>query len=105
MNGNRAPVQKDKMKKNGSSVSMCEEYEKSVLENKYLSNKGRYKSNGKNSEYNKIMGLIPNSKFPLTSKHQSNKNSNNNLQPKKYLQREKSAVNHSALNIKRNPKN
>ena len=103
--GNRAPVQKDKMKKNGSSVSMCEEYEKSVLENKYLSNKGRYKSNGKNSEYNKIMGLIPNSKFPLTSKHQSNKNSNNNLQPKKYLQREKSAVNHSALNIKRNPKN
>ena len=103
-NKNRAPIQKEKMKKNGSSVSMCEEYEKSVLDNKYLSNKGRYKSNGKNNEYNKIMGLIPNSKFPLTSKHQSNKNSNNNLQPKKYLQREKSAVNHSALNIKRNPK-
>lgn len=103
--GNRTPVKKEikkkQMKKNGSSVSMCDEYDKSMGENKYMSNKGktRYKSNIKNNGYCKIMGLIPNSKFPLTSKHQFGKNNTSSLN-KKYLHREKSSVNHSAFNIK-----
>ena len=100
--GNRTPVKKkmnEKPKKNGASVSMYEEYERSVLENKYLSNKGssRYRSSIKNNGYNKIMSPIPNSKFPLTSKYKMVKNNNIN---RKYLHREKSSVNHSALNIK-----
>lgn len=43
-----------------------EEYDKSVLENKFISNKGKkYNSNRKNNNgYNKIIGLIPNSRFP-----------------------------------------
>ena len=99
---NRTPVKKknnEKNKKNGASVSMCEEYEKSVLDNKYLSNKGssRYRSTIKNHGYNKIMSPIPNSKFPLTSKYKMAKNNNIN---KKYLHREKSSVNHSAFYIK-----
>ena len=100
--GNKTPVKKknnEKIKKNGSSVSMYEEFEKSVLENKYLSNKGssRYRSTIKKNGYNKIMSPIPNSKFPLTSKSRMVKNNNIN---KKYLHREKSSVSHSALNIK-----
>ena len=92
-------VNNDKKKKNSNTISV-EDYEKTMIENKYNLNKEKkYKSNGKNRKYNKIIGLIPNSKFPLSSKNQT-KNNTPSI-PKKYLQREKSSVSHSSLFINR----
>ena len=101
---NRTPNKRDsknERKKNNSNIICVDEYDKTIIDSKYTSNKGRrYKSNGKNNAYNKIIGLIPNSKFPLSSKHQKGKNNTPSL-PKKYLQRDKSSISHSALIINR----
>ena len=81
-----------------------EEYDKSVIENKYISNKGKkYNSNRKtNNGYNKIIGLIPNSRFPLSGKNQiGNKSTNAHSMPKKYLQKDKNSVSYSSLIINR----
>ena len=98
---NKTPNRKDSKTINKKSNTICvEDYDKTMLENKYISNKNKkFKSNKKNISYNKIIGLIPNSRFPLSSKHQT-KNSTPSL-PKKFLQRDKSSVSHSALIINR----
>ena len=100
-NKNKTPNKREEKKDKKKSNTICiEDYEKTMLENRYMSNKSKKnKSCVKNHEYNKIMGLIPNSRLPLSSKHQ-NKNSTPSL-PKKYLQREKSSSSHSALLINR----
>ena len=101
----KSPKKRDnKSKKKNNSISMyMEEYDKSVLENKYISNKGKkYNSNRKNNNgYNKIIGLIPNSRFPLSGKHQIVKNNNAHSLPKKYLQRDKNSASYSSLIINR----
>ena len=101
---NRTPNKRDgknERKKSNSNTICVDDYDKTIIESKYTSNKGKkYKSNGKNNAYNKIIGLIPNSRFPLSSKHQKGKNNTPSL-PKKYLQRDKSSVSHSALLINR----
>ena len=90
-----------KNKKKNNSISMyIEEYDKSVMENKYISNKGKkYNSNRKNNNgYNKIIGLIPNSRFPLSGKNHISKNNNNaHSLPKKYLQKDKNTASYSSL--------
>ena len=102
---NKSPKKRDnKSKKKNNSISMyMEEYDKSVLENKYISNKGKkYNSNRKNNNgYNKIIGLIPKSRFPLSGKHQIVKNNNAHSLPKKYLQRDKNSASYSSLIINR----
>ena len=101
----KPPKKRDnKSKKKNNSISMyMEEYDKSVLENKFISNKGKkYNSNRKNNNgYNKIIGLIPNSRFPLSGKHQIVKNNNAHSLPKKYLQRDKNSASYSSLIINR----
>ena len=101
----KSPKKRDnKSKKKNNSISMyMEEYDKSVLENKFISNKGKkYNSNRKNNNgYNKIIGLIPNSRFPLSGKHQIVKNNNAHSLPKKYLQRDKNSASYSSLIINR----
>ena len=98
---NKTPNKKDSKTINKKSNTICvEDYDKTMIENKYASNKNKkFKSNRKNISYNKIIGLIPNSRFPLSSKHQT-KNSTPSL-PKKFLQRDRSSVSHSALIINR----
>ena len=85
-----------------------EEYDKSVMENKYIANKGkRYNStrknnNNTNNEYNKIIGFAPNNRYPLSGKHQVNKNNNNiHSVPKKNLQKDKNSASYSSLILKR----
>ena len=95
-----------KIKKNNSISMYIEEYDKSVMENKYISNKGkRYNSTRKsnnNNEYNKIIGFAPNSRYPLSGKHQVNKNNNNaHSVPKKNLQKDKNSASYSSLILKR----
>ena len=95
-----------KIKKNNSISMYIEEYDKSVMENKYIANKGkRYNSTRKsnnNNEYNKIIGFAPNSRYPLSGKHQVNKNNNNaHSVPKKNLQKDKNSVSYSSLILKR----
>ena len=101
----KSPKKRDnKSKRKNNSISMyMEEYDKSVLENKFISNKGKkYNSNRKNNNgYNKIIGLIPNSRFPLSGKHQIVKNNNAHSLPKKYLQRDKNSASYSSLIINR----
>ena len=98
---NKTPNKRENKNDKKKSNTICvDDYDKTMIENKYISNKSKkFKSNSKNISYNKIIGLIPNSKFPLSSKHQS-KNSTASL-PKKYLQRDKSYTSHSALIINR----
>ena len=102
---NKSPNKREnKNNKKNNSISMyIEEYDKSVMENKYISNKGKkYNSNRKNNNgYNKIMGLIPNSKFPLSGKNQILKSSNAHSLPKKYLQRDKNTASYSSLILNR----
>ena len=102
---NKSPNKKEnKNNKKNNSISMfIEEYDKSVLENKYISNKGKkYNSNRKNNHgYNKIIGLIPNSKFPLSGKNQIIKSNKTHSLPKKYLQRDKNSASYSSLIINR----
>lgn len=94
-----------KIKKNNSISMYIEEYDKSVMENKYIANKGkRYNSTRKsnNNEYNKIIGFAPNSRYPLSGKHQVNKNNNNaHSVPKKNLQKDKNSASYSSLILKR----
>ena len=94
-----------KNKKKNNSISMyIEEYDKSVIENKYISNKGKkYNSNRKtNNGYNKIIGLIPNSRFPLSGKNHISKNNNNaHSLPKKNLQKDKNTASYSSLILNR----
>ena len=95
-----------KIKKNNSISMYIEEYDKSVMENKYIANKGkRYNSTRKsnnNIEYNKIIGFAPNSRYPLSGKHQVNKNNNNaHSVPKKNLQKDKNSASYSSLILKR----
>ena len=95
-----------KIKKNNSISMYIEEYDKSVMENKYIANKGkRYnstrKNNNNNNEYNKIIGFAPNSRYPLSGKNQVNKNSNNHSVPKKNLQKDKNSNSYSSLILKR----
>ena len=96
-----SPIKRDnKNKKKNNSISMyIEEYDKSVIENKYINNKKKkYNSNKKNSNgYNKIIGLIPNSRFPLSGKNQLAKKGNVHSLPKKYLQRDKNTSSYSSL--------
>ena len=96
-----------KIKKNNSISMYIEEYDKSVMENKYIANKGkrfnstRKNNNNNNNEYNKIIGFAPNSRYPLSGKHQVNKNSNNHSVPKKNLQKDKNSASYSSLILKR----
>ena len=98
---NKTPNKRDNKNEKKKSNTICvDDYDKTMIENKYISNKSKkFKSNSKNISYNKIIGLIPNSRFPMSSKHQS-KNNTPSL-PKKYLQRDKSSTSHSALIINR----
>ena len=97
-NKNKTPNKRDKnYKKKKIANTICiDDYDKTILSNVNKSRK--FKSNGKNNSYNKILGIIPNSKFPLSSKHKDNKNSSSSV-PKKNLKREKSAGSHSSAII------
>ena len=90
-------------KKNNSISKYIEEYDKSLIENKYINNKRKkYNSNKKNNNgYNKIIGLIPNSRFPLSGKNQAQKKGNVHSLPKKYLQRDKNTASYSSLILNR----
>ena len=94
-----------KIKKNNSISMYIEEYDKSVMENKYITNKGkRYNSTRKNNnsnEYNKIIGFAPNNRYALSNKHQINKNNNTHSVPKKNLQKDKNSASYSSLILKR----
>ena len=101
---NKSPNKREKKnrKKNNSISMYMDEYDKSVMENKYISNKGKkYNSNRKNNNGFKIIGLIPNSRFPLSGKNQIGKNNNAHSLPKKYLQRDKNSASYSSLIINR----
>ena len=95
---NKTPNKRDKdyKKKNMSNTICIEDYDRTLINN--INKSRRFKSNGKNNSYNKMVGIIPNSRFPLSSKHQTNKN-NTPLVQKKNLQREKSAGSHSSITI------
>ena len=94
-----------KIKKNNSISMYIEEYDKSVMENRYISNKGKRNNSTRktnNNEYNKIIGFGPNSRYPLSGKHQVNKNNNNSHSvPKKNLQKDKNSASYSSLILKR----
>ena len=100
-----SPIKRDNInKKKNNSISMyIEEYDKSVIENKYINNKRKkYNSNKKNNNgYNKIIGLVPNSRFPLSGKNQIAKKGNVHSLPKKYLQRDKNTASYSSLILNR----
>ena len=95
---NKTPNKRDKdyKKKNMSNTICIEDYDRTLINN--INKSRRFKSNGKNNSYNKMVGIVPNSRFPLSSKHQTNKN-NTPLVQKKNLQREKSAGSHSSIMI------
>ena len=95
---NKTPKRDIKNDKKKSKTICVEDYDKTMIDKKYKSNRN-YKSNSKNISYNKIIGLIPSSGFPLSSKHQT-KNSTPSL-PKKYLQRDKNSVSQSTFIINR----
>ena len=95
---------KNKNKKKNSSVSMyLEEYDKSSMENKYITNKvKKYNSNRKNiNGYSRMIGVIPNSKLPLSGKNYKAKKNYAHSLPKKHLNKEKSHASYSALIINR----
>ena len=95
---NKTPNKRDKnyKKKKISSTINIDDYDRTIINN--INKSGKFKSNAKNNSYNKIIGIIPNSRFPLSSKHQGNKNMSSSI-PKKNLVREKSNVSHSSLII------
>ena len=93
-----------KIKKNNSISMYIEEYDKSVMENKCIVNKGkRYNSTRKNNsnEYNKIIGFASNNRYPLSNKHQISKNNNTHSVPKKNLIKDKNSASYSSLILKR----
>ena len=65
-----------------SKTISIDDYDKTIIYN--LNKSRKYKSNAKNknNSYNKIKGFIQNSRFPLSSKHQRNKNISSSV-PKK----------------------
>jgi hypothetical protein len=95
---NKTPNKRDKnyKKKKISSTINIDDYDRTIINN--INKSGKFKSNAKNNSYNKIIGIIPNSRFPLSSKHQGNKNMSSSI-PKKNLIKEKSNVCHSSLII------
>ena len=95
---NKTPNKRDKnyKKKKISSTINIDDYDRTIINN--INKSRKFKSNAKNNSYNKIIGIIPNSRFPLSSKHQGNKNMSSSI-PKKNLVREKSNVSHSSLII------
>ena len=95
---NKTPNKRDKnyKKKKISSTINIDDYDRTIINN--INKSRKFKSNAKNNSYNKIIGIIPNSRFPLSSKHQGNKNMSSSI-PKKNLVREKSNVGHSSLII------
>ena len=100
--GNNTPNKNENnfySKKNNSiSVDNCP---KPKLDNTKYNKKTTYKSNNKNNCYNKVIGIIQNSKFPLSSKKQLSKKNNNNFTlNRKYFN--KNCVNHSSLSIRGN---
>ena len=98
---NKTPNKRDKnyKKKKISSTINIDDYDRTIINN--INKSRKFKSNAKNNSYNKIIGIIPNSRFPLSSKHQGNKNMSSSI-PKKNLVREKSNVSHSSLIIIKN---
>ena len=81
---NKTPNKREKnyKKKYLTKTISIDDYDKTII---HILNKSRkYKSNAKNknNSYNKMIGFIPNSKFPLSSKHQINKNISSSV-PKK----------------------
>jgi hypothetical protein len=100
----RQTKSKNKNKKKNSSISMyLEEYDKSSMENKYITNKvKKYNSNRKNiNGYSRIIGLVPNSKLPLSGKNHKGKKNYIHSLPKKYLNKDKNHASYSALIINR----
>ena len=96
---NKKELKNEKKKIKSNSINKFEDYEKNIIENHYISNKGKkHSSNIKNNAYNKIFGFMHYSKFPLSSKNHIAKNSTPSL-PKKYLKRDKSTTSHSSLII------
>jgi len=95
---NKTPNKRDKnyKKKKISSTINIDDYDRTIINN--INKSRKFKSNAKNNSYNKIIGIIPNSRFPLSSKHQGNKNMSSSI-PKKNWVREKSNVSHSSLII------
>ena len=95
---NKTPNKRDKnyKKKKISSTINIDDYDRTIINN--INKSRKFKSNAKNNSYNKIIGIIPNSRFPLSSKHQGNKNMSSSI-PKKNLVREKSNVSHHYLII------
>ena len=94
-NKNKTPNKKNNnyKKKHLSNTICIDDYDRTFISN---ANKSRnFKSNGKNKSF-RIAGIIPNSKFPLSSKHQTNKNKTPSGKGKN-LRREKSAAIHSSL--------
>ena len=78
-----------------NSISMCVENDKVDENSKHTSNRNsKNKYGSKHKIYNKLINGIPNSKFPLTSKHYFNKNLIPSL-PQKYF-----IKNNSFLNLK-----
>jgi hypothetical protein len=96
---NKSPNKRENKNKKKNNSMYIEEYDKSLMENKYISHKSKkFNSNRKNNNgYNKIMGLIPNSRFPLSGKNQAGKSSNAHSLPKKYLQKDKNTASYSSL--------
>ena len=100
LRGNKTPSKKNSQHKKNNSISMrIEDYDK------YLSNKAiKYKSGAKSYGYNKIIGIMPKTNFPLSSKNKSlNKKSKKSL-PKKLNKRDRNKSSHSSLNIRGNSK-
>ena len=94
---NKTPNKRDTNKKKRLSNTICvDDYERTIINN--INKNRKFKFNCKNNSYNKILGIIQNTRFPLSSKHQANKNCNSTVK-KKNLKREKSAVNHSSIAI------
>ena len=87
--------------KKKSSISMCLDNTGKVDENNKnaLNRNLKHKSGSKHKIYHKLMNGIPNSKFPLTSKHNFNKNPIPSL-PQKFLIKN----NNSFINIKEKAK-
>ena len=66
---NKTPNKRDKnlKKKNMSNTICIDDYDRTIISN--INKSRRFQSNGKNNSYNKmIVGIIPNSRFPLSSK-------------------------------------
>ena len=93
-NLSKSKIYKNQRKKNNSISMRINDYDK------FLSSNISKCKEFKNNEYINIIGMMPNTRFPLSSKNQSNKNSKKLFQ-KKYSQKQKTN-NNSSINIRRN---